>query len=259
MSGPHDTPEFKTLAAENDSDATIRKGRWASLKEEFIDAMLTGKPFHWPTMSAKYGFLSQTARNKASSGKWYAEIEQRRKVREEVLDKKLTERTHMALDTLNKDFATNEAAIRARHATIGRGLQSKAIGEIGKRDLTKASLSDLLRMVELGIREERFAMGLPDVAEAPVSDDETASSEFKPLQEQVGGHKKLQAVGALLLKELQKINKGTIPVQDVEAKPSKDKRVYAGDAVKLQSTAPAPTPKPKAKIVVKSVAKKEAA
>ena len=228
MLGPHETEEFKVLSKENETDVVIRKGRWASLKEDFIDAMMAGRPVGWNELSAKYGFASQTARNKASTMKWYSEIEKRRKAREDLLDAKLTERTHKALDTLNKDFATNEVAIRGRHALMARGMQSKGISEIGRRDLTKASLSDLLRMVELGLREERFAMGLPEVADALPVGDEASSSEFKPIQEQVGGHKNLQKLGLHLLSELRKTNKGKFPsVEDAKVKPAGGNRVFA--------------------------------
>lgn len=240
MPGPHDTEEFKLLEKQNQEDVVVRKARWNSLKEEFIDAMMNGKPLHWPTLSAKYGFHSQTARNKASTGKWYAEIEERRKAREDILDKKLTERTEKALDVLNKDFATSEVAIRGRHATIARGLQSKAVGELAKRDLKSATLNELLKMLELGIVEERKAMGMKDTADTPPPEDNEVSSVFKPIAEQVGGHKKLQETGALLLKELQKMH-GKPLVEDVEAKPTAEQRVYvdAGlDVPAVQSTAP---------------------
>ena len=227
---PHETEEYKALQQQNSTDTVVRKARWVSLKEEFMEAMVTGKPFHWPTISAKYGFAAQSARNKASVHKWHSEIEKRRKARDDLLDKKLVDRSEKALDILNKDFATNEVAIRGRHALMARGLQSKSIGEIGKRDLTKASLSDLLRMVELGIREERFAMGLPEVADAVAATEDISSMEFKPIQEQVGGHKNLQKLGSLLLGELQKANKGKLPkIQDVEAKPTTDRRVFYED------------------------------
>jgi hypothetical protein len=278
MPGPHDTKEFAVLAKENADDVVIRKARWASMKAEFIDASITGKPIHWPTLSAKYGFQSQTARNRASMYKWYAEIDEQRKKREEVLEAKMVERSTLAIEQLNKDFATNEAAIRSRHATIARGLQAKAVAALNGKDLGTFSPTELLKMLELGIREERFAMGMSEVApEAANAGQEGTSTVFKPISEQVGGHKRMQEVGALLLKELQKMGK-LDDITDVEARNTgPEEKVFTEEQQPevVQSVAPGgvgisgddtpvappalPAPaKPVPKIVIKHVSKEAA-
>lgn len=181
-------------------DPIIRKAKWASLKEEFIDLSIKGAAIHWPTLATKYGFEVNTVRNKASINKWYDEIENRRKMREEILDTKLTERTALALDELNRDFATNEAAIRTRHATMARGLQGRAIKRLREIPLDEFSPRDALAMLKLGIDEERFAMGMSQTFEG--ANAPSPNTQYQPLVEQIGGHQKVQQIGMLLLAAL---------------------------------------------------------
>lgn len=181
-------------------NAAVRKAKWAALKEEFIEMTITGRGVHWPTLAEKYGFPVETCRNKASVNKWYADIEERRKMREEVLEHKLTERTTMALDQLNQDFATNEAAIRKRHATMARGLQGRAITRLKEIPLSDFTARDALAMLKLGIDEERFAMGMSELYKKP--DDAPADNGFQPIVEQIGGHQKVQRIGLMLLEAL---------------------------------------------------------
>lgn len=187
-------------AKTGETDTIIRKAKWASLKEEFIDLSLKGAAIHWPTLAAKYGFEVNTVRNRASIYKWYAEIENRRKAREEILDAKLTERTALALDELNRDFATNEAAIRKRHATMARGLQGRAIARLKEIPLAEFTARDALAMLKLGIDEERFAMGMSQVFEG--ANTPPPNTQYQPLVDQVGGHQKVQKIGMLLLAAL---------------------------------------------------------
>ena len=209
------------LAKLSKADGTIRKAKWASMKEEFIELTITGQGVHWPTLAAKYGFTPATVRNKASVNKWYADIEKRRVEREDVLEKKLTERTTMALDELNRDFATNEAAIRKRHATMARGLQGRAISRLKEIPMTDFTPRDLLAMLKLGIDEERFAMGMSQVYEgAPI---ESSDSTFRSLVEQIGGHQKVQRIGMVLLNALKGID---LEAEAPEQKPFNASPVY---------------------------------
>lgn len=242
----------KELTKDGNSDPVIRKAKWAALKEEFIELAITGKDIHWPTLANKYGFNPQTCRNRASTGKWYAEIENRRKLREQVLEQQLSERSKLALDKLNEDFATSEAAVRKRHATIARGLQVKAVARLREFELKDFKPSDVISLLRLGLEEERFALGLPQVYEAPPAADE-AHAQYKPIAEQLGGHEKVRKIGLQLLKALQ-----TMP--DVDDEPT-DVEVKAPAPAPVQSIAPpapaAPAvskPKPKVVLVVKKKA-----
>ena len=189
-------------------DSVIRKAKWASLKEEFIDLSIKGAAIHWPTLAGKYGFEPQTVRNRASKERWYDEIETRRKMREEVLDSKLTERTALALDELNRDFATNEAAIRKRHATMARGLQGRAITRLKEIPLNEFTARDALAMLKLGIDEERFAMGMSQTYNP--SDAPNPNTQYTPLVEQIGGHQKVQKIGMMLLEALKGVPLDTL-------------------------------------------------
>lgn len=203
----------KAIPKPDDSPGiVVNRAKWASLKEEFLELSLTGKDIHWPTLAGKYGFKAQTARHKASTQKWYAEIEERRKLREDVLEAKLTQRTSMALDKLNEDFATNEAAIRKRHATFARNLQVKAVKRLHEIDLKDLTARDAIAMLKLGLDEERFALGISQVYEGPK--DGGANSEFKPVVEQIGGHQRVQKIGMLLLSALQSSDVDKILTED---------------------------------------------
>ncbi len=191
----------KVKKPDDHSGLEVSRAKWASLKEEFLELSITGRDVHWPSLAGKYGFKAQTARHKASTQKWYLEIAERRRLREEVLEDKLTERTTLALEKLNEDFATNEAAIRKRHATMARGLQARAIERIKSLDLKDLTARDALFMLKLGIDEERFALGMAQQYEGPK--ETSHSSEFKPVIEQAGGHQRVQKIGMLLLKALQ--------------------------------------------------------
>ena len=184
----------------SEKDVVLRKAKWAAMKEEFIELSITNKGVHWPSLAGKYGFLPTTARNRASTHKWYAEIELRAKERENILEDKLRERTTMALDELNKDFATNEASIRKRHASMARGLQARAVARLKEIPLSDFTARDALAMLKLGIDEERFAMGMPQVYAG--AKEVNSHDEFKPIVEQIGGHQKVQRIGMLLLEAL---------------------------------------------------------
>jgi hypothetical protein len=200
------------------TDAVILKAKWASLKAEFIELSITGKDIHWPSLAKKYGFQPQTCRNKASTQKWYAEIEEARLKRESILEQKLSERSSMALDELNKDFMTSEVAIRKRHATVARGLQVKAIARLREFNLADFSPRDTLAMLKLGIEEERFAMGLPETYRGKPEDGSEVSG-YEPIAQQLGGHAKVKSLGAFLLKQLQDTSLDSLlAVTDLEVK-----------------------------------------
>lgn len=194
--------QIKPKKSIEESGWEVSRAKWSAMKEEFLELTINGKDVHWPTLAAKYGFKPSTARHKASTEKWYAEIEERRKLREDILEKKLTERTTMALDKLNQDFATDEAAIRKRHATTARQLQVKAFEKLKTVTADQMSVRDALFMLQMGINEERLALGMPQLYEGPKVGD-NQSKEFTPVVEQLGGHKRIQQIGVLMLKALQ--------------------------------------------------------
>jgi hypothetical protein len=199
----------KPLGFQQEPDAVLRKAKWAAMKEEFLELSITAQKVHWPTLAGKYGIPPQTARNKASTEKWHQEIENRRKAREEILEQKMVERTTMALDQLQQDFATNEAAIRKRHATMARGLQVRAIQRLKDIDLKDLTARDALLMLKLGIEEERFALGMAQLYQP--AKDSTKNSDYTPIVEQLGGHQKVQRIGMLLLEALKGSDIDDIP------------------------------------------------
>lgn len=202
---------------ENGEDVATRQAKWASLKEEFLELCITGKQVHWPTLAAKYNKGYQTARNRASKEKWYSEIETRRKEREEILETKLRERSALAIDKINDDFATNEATIRKRHATIARGLQIKAVSRLREIEMKEFTPRDCIALLTLGLKEERYALGMPEVALVAAQDSGTQPTAYKSVIEQIGGFKRVQAMGTKLLQALQNIDLGPEDVQVREA------------------------------------------
>lgn len=179
---------------------TDARNRWATLKEEYFETILAGKHITLAALAEKYGVAAQSVRNKSSKEKWPEAIEKIRQEREKLLTEKLAERTTLALDQLNQEFATNEAEIRKRHALMARGLQVRAVKRLKEIPLEQFSPRDALFMLKLGIEEERRAIGLPDSYVPPPEADSNA--EYRTVAEQVGGHKKVQALGLKLLAAL---------------------------------------------------------
>jgi hypothetical protein len=198
-----DNPRFRKLQEENQADTNIRKARWASLKEEFLERSITGKNIHWPTLATKYGFAPQSARNRASKDRWYDEIEKRAKERENLLDERMVERTQIALHNLQEDFATSEEYVRKRHVLFARSLQEKAIEGLRTRPLKDFKTRDLITLLELGLTEERKALGMKETADLPAAPDEedVVRAGYKPIFDQIGNHQKVRQIGTLLLKE----------------------------------------------------------
>lgn len=185
-----------------ESDPLVRKTKWAALKEDFLERAAAGQEIHWPTLAAKFGFNAATVRNRASLEKWHQEIEIRRKAREDALDTKLVERSTMALEQLNNEMATNEANIRRRYAAMARGLQVKAIQRINTLKLEDLTARDALAMLKFGMDEERLALGMKEAAKA-APETTPGESEYQSVAEQMGGHRRLQAIGGVLLQALQ--------------------------------------------------------
>lgn len=216
-------------------DSIIRRAKWLSLKEEWIDCMVTNRPITWGLLAAKYGFIEQTVRNKASKEGWAAQVGARKAEQNALLEEKLTERTTGALEKLNQDFMTSEAAIRGRHATIARGLQAKAMRRLQDFDMKDFKPRDALAMLEIGLREERFAMGMKEIANPQVDDINKTNAEYKPVAEQMGGHKKVQQVGLALLRMVRDLPIEEIMDAQVKGPP---------DEQEPSPTAPPAAPKP---------------
>lgn len=170
------------------------------LRDEYFEKKLSGVEVNMRDLADKYGLQHQSVRNYASREKWSEQIEKIRSEREDLLTTKLTERTNMALDKLNEEFATNEVAIRKRHALIARGLQVRAVTRLKQFKMEEFSPRDALFMLKLGLDEERRALGLAEEFTPPP--ESNAHPEYRPVAEQIGGHKKVQAIGMLLLKAL---------------------------------------------------------
>jgi hypothetical protein len=246
----HASEEYKKLHTENLADSQIANARWAAMKEEYLERIITGREVHLPSLSAKYGMGYQVTRNKISKARWHQEVEQRRKEREDLLDKKMTERSLIVLDKLNEDFATSEEAIRKRHALFARNLQAKAIKALNDKPIKSFTATELIRMLELGLREERFAMGLKETADLPPPPDESqqVESQYKPIMEQLGGHNKVRQIGTLLLRELKKRN-GVIDAEP-RMRPGETGTSEAEDELAVQLAARKPVKKPIARFKV---------
>lgn len=190
-------------------DTILRRARWASLKEEYLDCMIHARPVTWDMLGEKYGFSSQTIRNKASGEGWAKEVAKRKQEASQLVESKMVEATSLATEKLKQDFATNEAAIRSRHASIARALQVKAMARLREFDMKDFKPRDALAMLELGLREERFAVGMKETADPLPEQGTQVPQEYKSVAEAMGGHRKLTKIGMLLL--------DTIRSQPVEA------------------------------------------
>lgn len=181
--------------------STVGNGpKWDQLREEYFERMLNGDPITLKDLAEKYGFSHNTVKEKSSDQKWAKQIIKLKEQREQLIGEKLAERTSLVIDKLNDDFATNEVEIRRRHALIARGLQIRAVKRLKEIDMKDFGPRDALAMLKLGLDEERRALGLPEFYVGGFEDK--AHPEYRPVAEQIGGHKKVQAIGLMLLKAL---------------------------------------------------------
>jgi hypothetical protein len=245
-----DNDDYRRKAEQNATDKVVREARWSSLKEEFLELSIKGEFIHWPSLSAKYGFAYQTVRNKSSKDKWGAEIEQRRKAREDFFDSAITARHLEVTKRVHENFSTSEEAIRTRHAEWARAMQEKAFTGLTLRKLEEFKPHELIRLLELGITEERRAMGMKETADlpAPPEEGETIRQGYKSVFEQLGGHHKAQQIGTLLLKELTRTG-GKI-IMDVDGKEVDEAKPVTGKPVSVYEPVPEAKVKPKIKINV---------
>lgn len=175
--------------------------RWMNVREEYFESVLMGKQLTLKQLADKHNLSHQAVRNKSSKENWPQMIEKLKADREQLVAEKLTERTSLALDELNQTFATNEVEIRKRHAMMARGLQVRAVKRLKELPLDAFSPRDALAMLKLGMEEERFALGMQQVA--PATPEGSASHpEYKSVADQIGGHKKVQSIGMMLLKAI---------------------------------------------------------
>lgn len=181
--------------------STGAKERWDALREEYFEAIMAGKVVTLHAMAIKYGVNHQSVRNKSSKEKWPAQLEAKKKEREQLVAEKLAERTSLALDQLNQEFVTSEVEIRKRHALMARGLQVRAVKRLKEIPLEAFTARDALTMLKMGLEEERRALGLPEYY-VQERDEDKHHGEYKSVAEQIGGHKKIQSIGMQLLKAL---------------------------------------------------------
>lgn len=176
---------------------------WVELREEWILSQLIGgsKALTLNQLADNHGIGHSTVYNKSSHQKWGAILDERKKANDNVVVKTLADRSERAIDIVQLDFANREAEIRYRHVQMAKGLQAKAMKRIGAVDIDKITVRDALTMLQIGINEERYAMGMPETYNAPPRND-GLHPEYKPLVQQLQGHRKVQDVAIELLKKL---------------------------------------------------------
>lgn len=176
---------------------------WSALRDEWVEGQLLGgsRALTLRQFAEKHGLGYQTLLNRSAAGKWSHVLSDRRKANDELLAKQLKERSEKAIAVVNEEFVNREADIRSRHAKMARGLQAKAFQKLGTVQAESLTVREALAMLELGLNEERFAMGLDHLYKAP---PEAAAQhpEYKSLAQQWEGHRKVQDVAVLLLRKL---------------------------------------------------------
>jgi hypothetical protein len=140
---------------------------WKNLKQQYIFARLRGQLSSSPKLSLKEfaekaGVGYDLLRQHASMDDWDGEVRALEKKQDKDYILGLNLIVKKGIEKISDEFAKQELAIRKRHAFFAQAMQDKAITAIMHVDPLKMSVGDALKMMELGISEERLAMGLPD-------------------------------------------------------------------------------------------------
>lgn len=177
---------------------------WAVLRDEWIVGQLIGglRAMTLTDFALSKNLAVSTVQNKASSMKWRAELDVRRKANDDVVTRELAERSEKAVAEVQQLYVGREAAIRGRHAAIAKGLQAKAMQRLSALEAKDLTVKEALTMLQLGLVEERFATGL-DEQYKPPQEDQGAHPEYKTLTQQNNNHKRVQEVALALMRKLQ--------------------------------------------------------
>lgn len=181
---------------------------WDEIKDTWILSHLDGRPLTHVQLAEKYGSSVFAISSRSSKYKWADELKIKSQEKADFLAGQLRGASELAIAGVQQELATNEIAVRTKHATISRALQARAMKVLTSIDLKQITAKDALLMLKIGLEEERKALGLPDVF-VRTENNNTTHPEYKPLVQQFDQHREVQAMGIELLKRL-KMRQGAI-------------------------------------------------
>lgn len=189
---------------------------WNEIFEEYLRSHQNKTPMSLKDIAIKYSIPYESVRNRSSIGKWPEKLKQRMQDYTDQVAQRMAAASNEVLDGLQKEFVGNELEIRTRHAQIARGMQAKATKRLISMPIEELTARDALAMLQLGITEERKAMGLPDVYVKGAEDMGSLHPEFKSVAAQMQDHKKIQGMGVALLKMMQQNAAMIVDAEEVE-------------------------------------------
>lgn len=183
----------------------IRKERvtapkWFEMKEEWVLGIVHKKPVSHASLAKKYNVALSSIQNRSSTDNWRAEAAKRAQLYDDEIHGRLQETREKAMVELQADLVANELEVRKRHAQMARGLQAKAIKRLSTLPIDALKPNEALKMLELGLNEERRALGLPDTFVKVQSEENDAiKTGYQTLTHQFEHHQRVKEMGLKLL------------------------------------------------------------
>ena len=124
---------------------------WPTLKHEWMAKNMSpsGPPFTLKELAVRYGVVYGTVKNRAHREGWRVE-----------LTEALAERDKQATTEVMSRAVWDVAEVRWRQARIARVAMTKAMAALAKIDVDKLTASEAIRLLDLGLEQERRALGI---------------------------------------------------------------------------------------------------
>lgn len=225
-------PSGKESQAKGTDGNARAKYDWVHIKETYFQSYIQKSagavPMTLVALAKKFDVDYDYLRNRSSRQKWPEQLAERLKLFDQEVASRLAATRSAVTEQLQEEFVGNELEIRTRHAKVARGMQAKAVQKLINVKADELKPSEAIAMLELGMREERRAMGMSETYEKP-SGEGKLHPEYKDIQQQMGDHSQVSRRAAALLKAL-KESEEAAGGQALLPAPDKKDELQAGDA-----------------------------
>jgi hypothetical protein len=179
------------------------KLNWLAIKDEWLALKSNGSGLSLKEFAKKRNLNYKYLRVKSSNEKWTAAVEQRVKEVEDKVNEQLIQRSADAITAVRQALASDEMEVRERHATIARGMQTKAINRLNTIPVDHLTAKEAIDLLRIGLEQERRALGIPDEHHVQMSGHVVVSREQEIFEQHLLVHKNVQKAvsDALLLLE----------------------------------------------------------
>ena len=133
---------------------TIQTMDWGSMKNEWMAKNMTphGPPYTLKDLANQYGAAYGTVKNRAAREGWRSDLTEALGERDELASKEVLSRA-----------VWDVAEVRWRQARIARVAMQKAMEVLKDVTPENTTKSEAIRLLELGMEQERRALGIPTV------------------------------------------------------------------------------------------------